>query len=87
MFKRLLKFIMSFKAKNLVVSQKVASPKGEATSTTIIKHPENSELPIVLSKVETKILLESLKNASFKGEMVEAVYTLALKLKTHIDNV
>lgn len=77
---------MAFKAKNLVVSQKVASPKGGATPTTI-KPTKDSELPIVLSEVETKILLESLKNASFKGEMVEAVYTLALKLKTHIDNV
>jgi hypothetical protein len=78
---------MAFKAKNLVVSQKVASPKGGATPTTTTKSTKNSELPIVLSEVETKILLESLKNASFKGEMVEAVYTLALKLKTHIDNV
>tara|TARA_R110002153_G_scaffold195095_1_gene348463 strand:+ start:287 stop:541 length:255 start_codon:yes stop_codon:yes gene_type:complete len=84
MFKRLLKLIMAFKAKNLVVNEKVASSKGGATSTTTTV---SMDLPIVLSNTEAKILLESLKNTSFKGEMVEVVYILALKLKTHIDNV
>ncbi len=77
---------MGFKANNLVVNDNVASPKGGATSTTV-QTIKDQGLPLLLNDVESKILLESLKNAPFKGEMVEIVYTLALKLKTHIDNV
>ena len=42
---------------------------------------------MVLDSLETKILLEALKNSTFKGEMVEVVYTLALKLKNNLDDV
>jgi hypothetical protein len=77
---------MSFKANNLVVSNKVASPKGEATPTTKKKKTKKPN-SLELSDIETKILLEALKNSTFKGEMVEVVYTLALKLKNHLTNV
>lgn len=98
MFKRFLNFIiMAFKAGNTKVGdKKVASPSGGATPTPIRKKssqqpkptPKPKPLtPMVLSEVETRILLEALKNSTFKGEMVEVVYTLAVKLKSNIDNV
>lgn len=90
MFKRFLHFIMSFKANNVQVGdKKVASPTGGATPTptrTKTSQP-NIPTPMVLSEVETRILLEALKISTFKGEMVEVVYTLALKLKSNLNNV
>ena len=89
---------MAFKAGNTKVGdKKVASPSGGATPTPTRRktsqQPKSSQpkpkalTPMVLSEVETRILLEALKNSTFKGEMVEVVYTLALKLKSNIDNV
>ena len=70
---------MGLKANNKIVrNKKVASPQGEATP---------SITPIVLNKTETLILLEALKNSTFKGEMVETVYTLVVKLKSHLNDV
>lgn len=91
MFKRFLNFIlMSFKANNVKVgNKKVASPSGEATPSSSTKKSPKSTTPpsVVLNEVETLILLKSLKNSTFKGEMVESVYTLAMKLKNNLDNV
>lgn len=91
MFKRFLHFIiMAFKANNVQVgNKKVASPMGEATPTVVRKTTPTppSITPIVLDKTETLILLEALKNSTFKGEMVETVYTLAVKLKSHLNDV
>ena len=82
---------MSFKAGNTQVSgKKVASPVGGATPTTrkkVASPKPKTQTPMILSEVETKILLEALKNSTFKGEMVEVVYTLAVKLKSNLDNV
>ena len=81
---------MAFKAGNTKVGdKKVASPIGGATPTpTRKKQPQpKPQTAMVLNEIETKILLEALKNATFKGEMVEAVYTLAVKLKSNLDNV
>jgi hypothetical protein len=93
MIKRFLNFIlMAFKANNVKVGNKtVASPSGGATPTTSKIQPkkQKTSLPpaMVLDSLETKILLEALKNSTFKGEMVEVVYTLALKLKNNLDDV
>ena len=91
MFKRFLHFIMSFKANNVQVGdKKVASPTGGATPTPTRKktsQPTKMPTPMVLSEVETRILLEALKTSTFKGEMVEVVYTLAVKLKSNLNNV
>ncbi len=77
---------MGLKANNVIVgNKKVASPNGEATPTS--QKRKTSQPAIVLSDFETKILLEALKNSTFKGEMVETVYTLAIKLKNNLDNV
>ena len=85
MFKWFLK-IMGLKANNIKVKGKdVASLKGGATSPS--KRKKTSQPALILNEIETKILLEALKNATFKGEMVEAVYTLAVKLKNNLDNV
>lgn len=77
---------MGLKANNVIVgNKKVASPKGGATPTS--RKRKTSQPAIVLNDLETKILLEALKNSTFKGEMVETVYTLAVKLKNNLDNV
>lgn len=81
---------MAFKAGNTKVGdKKVASPTGGATPTPTRKKQSQPkpQTAMVLNEIETKILLEALKNATFKGEMVEAVYTLAVKLKSNLDNV
>jgi hypothetical protein len=78
---------MGFKANNLVVgNKKVASPKGGATPTSKKKKTKKST-PLELTDVETRILLEALKNSSFRGEMVEAIYILAVKLKNNLTDV
>mgnify|MGYP003346210601 CR=1 FL=1 len=82
---------MAFQANNVQVEdKKVASPSGGATPTvtqTKTSQKTKMPLPMVLSEVETRILLEALKTSTFKGEMVEVVYTLAVKLKSNLDNV
>ena len=83
---------MAFKANNVKVGNKtVASPSGGATPTntkTQSKKQTSTLSPAtILNSLETKILLEALKNSTFKGEMVEVVYTLALKLKNNLDDV
>ena len=79
---------MAFKANNVKVGNKtVASPSGGATPTTRKKQKTSLPPAIILNSLETKILLEALKNSTFKGEMVEVVYTLAIKLKNNLDDV
>jgi hypothetical protein len=91
MVKRFLKYIlMSLKANNVVVgNKKVASLERGATPTVTRNTPTPKKLPtsLVLDKTEILLLLEALKNSTFKGEMVETVYTLAVKLKKNLDNV
>ena len=43
----------------------------------------NNEVKISLSQVELEILLRTLKNSNFKGEAVEILYNLVLKLQNH----
>ena len=82
---------MAFKAGNTKVGDKmVASPTGEATPTPSRKKSTKRSQPkpaMVLNQTETRVLLEALKNSTFKGEMVEVVYTLAVKLKSNLDDV
>ena len=42
---------------------------------------KNSSEDLSLSEEETKILLHLIKNSSFKGDSVELVYNLTLKLQ------
>lgn len=65
------KIVMGFNAKNVIVNNKVEEP---------IKAP----LPTLrLDKAETETLLKMIKEASFKGEHVQKVYELVLKLQTY----
>lgn len=50
------------------------------TKDTII---DNNEVKISLSQIELEILLRTIKNSSFKGEAVEILYNLVLKLQNH----
>ena len=43
----------------------------------------NNEVKISLSQVELEILLRTLKNSTFKGEAVEILYNLVLKLQNN----
>lgn len=78
---------MAFQANNVQVGdKKVASPSGGATPTVTRTQttPTPSNASLSLNETEIKILLEALKNSTFKGEMVEIVYTLAIKLKNNL---
>ena len=70
---------MSFKANNVEVKNKVAPSIERATSTL-----PNPKKELRLSKVETELLLHTLKNSNFKGEMVEVLYILISKLKDNL---
>ncbi len=63
---------MAFNAKNIVDINKV-------------EEPLNAPLPssLDLDKAEIETLLMMLKEAHFKGEHVEKVYKLVLKLQTY----
>jgi len=66
------KLVMAFNAKNIVEINKV-------------EEPSNAPLPLSLDldKTEIETLLMMLKEAHFKGEHVEKVYKLVLKLQTY----
>jgi hypothetical protein len=66
------KIVMAFNAKNIVDINKV-------------EEPSNTPLPssLDLDKAEIETLLMMLKEAHFKGEHVEKVYKLVLKLQTY----
>jgi hypothetical protein len=67
---------MGFKANQLKVQDKEV-PSTEGTLPTSPKE-------LKLSKTETELLLYTLKNSSFKGEMVEVLYILVGKLKNNL---
>jgi len=76
MFKWFFKKIMAFKANNVEIQgKKVPSEEGTPSLP-----PES----LRLSKTETELLLHTLKNTSFKGEMVEVLYILVGKLKNNL---
>jgi hypothetical protein len=65
---------MSFKAGNTIVGGE--SQKQEISSPTPTQ-------PLELSERELEFLLVTIKNGLFKGEYVETVYDLTLKLQKH----
>jgi hypothetical protein len=56
---------------------------GNITNTDITKGPSNSAPSINLSKEEVETLLIMVKESHFKGEHVQKVYELVLKLQTY----
>lgn len=66
---------MGFKAGNLTVGGE--SQKNEISSST----PSSTQ--VELSEKELEFLLVTIKNGLFKGEYVETLYNLTLKLQKH----
>lgn len=67
---------MAFKANNIEIQGKKV-PSTEGT-------PSLPPKDLRLSKTETELLLHTLKNTTFKGEMVEVLYILVGKLKNNL---
>ena len=66
---------MGFKASNLQVGGE--TQKTESSSTSIEK------TQVELSEKELEFILVTIKNGLFKGEYVETLYNLTLKLQKH----
>jgi hypothetical protein len=65
------KIVMAFSAKNTVMNNKVEEP---------LKVP----LPLSnLTKSEVELLLVIIKESHFKGEHIQKIYDLVLKLQTY----
>lgn len=71
MIKMFRKLVMAFNAKNVISSNKV-------------EEPSKAPLPTLqLNKAEIETLLMMVKDSNFKGEHVQKVYELVLKLQTY----
>ena len=71
MLKQLIKKVMAFTAKNIILDKKV-------------EEPLNASLPnLQLTKGEVETLLMMVKEAHFKGEHVQKVYELIIKLQNY----
>lgn len=53
----------------------------------IVKEPESPDSKIELTEKELEFLLVTIKNSLFKGEYVETLYNLTLKLQKHFVNL
>jgi len=73
MFKKVMGLIDKLKSKE--AAQQAASLNKSKRKV------KNSSEDLSLSEEETKILLHLIKNSSFKGDSVELVYNLTLKLQ------
>ena len=70
---------MALKAKNIQVGGE--SQKKEISSSS----PQNAQ--VELSEKELEFILVTIKNGLFKGEYVETLYNLTLKLQKHFVNL
>jgi len=71
MIRLLKKLVMAFNAKNVITNNKV-------------EEPSKAPLPTLqLTKGEVETMLMMIKDANFKGEHVQKVYELVLKLQTY----
>lgn len=62
---------MGFSAKNVIANNKV-------------EEPQQAPLPVLdLNKAEIEILLNLIKESHFKGEHVQKIFELVLKLQTY----
>ncbi|MDC0539985.1 hypothetical protein OAO15_00580 [bacterium] len=53
----------------------------------IVKESKSSDSKIELTEKEIEFLLVTIKNSLFKGEYVETLYNLTLKLQKHFVNL
>lgn len=65
------KIVMAFTAKNIVINDKIEDPSNIPLS------PPN------LNKNEVELLLMMIKESHFKGEHIQKIYDLILKLQTY----
>jgi hypothetical protein len=71
MIKMFKKLVMAFNAKNVITNNKV-------------EEPSNAPLPALqLTKAEIETLLMMIKESNFKGEHVQKVFELVLKLQNY----
>lgn len=71
MIRLLKKLVMAFNAKNVITNNKV-------------EEPSKAPLPTLqLTKGEVETMLMMIKDANFKGEHVQKVYELVLKLQAY----
>jgi hypothetical protein len=69
---------MSFSASNIIVGD--SKIKTEIPTSS----PTNDSTTIELTDKELELLLLTIKNGLFRGEYVETVYNLTLKLQRHL---
>ena len=72
------KLVMAFSSKNIQIDKVVEEPLKASLPTV--------PLTLDLSKKEIEILLVLIKDASFKGEHVETIYSLVYKLQQYYTN-
>tara|TARA_R110001592_G_scaffold71211_3_gene217878 strand:- start:126 stop:359 length:234 start_codon:yes stop_codon:yes gene_type:complete len=70
---------MAFKAGNLEIRGEVQEQKISSTSSETTQ--------VELSEKELEFILVTIKNGLFKGEYVETLYNLTLKLQKHFVNL
>jgi hypothetical protein len=69
---------MSFTASNIIVGGSKVEAETPTTS------PTNNSINIELTDKELELLLLTIKNGLFRGEYVETVYNLTLKLQKQL---
>ena len=72
------KLVMAFSSKNIQIDRVVEEPLKAPLPTV--------PLTLDLSKKEIEIILVLIKDASFKGEHVETIYSLVYKLQQYYTN-
>ena len=76
-----IKKVMSFKFNHVV---KDGIPQA---NTKVIQESNNVNNNINLSKQDTELLLKTIKNSHFSGDMLETLYTLTHKLQKHYNQI
>lgn len=69
------KLVVGFNAKNVVIGAKIEEPQKTPPPT------------LELSKADIEILLNLIRESHFKGEHVQKIFELVLKLQNHYTNL
>jgi len=76
------KLVMAFNSKNIQIDKVVEEPLKAPLPTV----PTTVPLTLDLSRKEIEIILVLIKDANFKGEHVETIYSLVYKLQQYYTN-
>jgi len=79
MLKKTYNLVMAFIANNLQANKQEEPLKAPLSNNTT----SSGQTGVVLTKEETETLLLTIKDMNFKGEHVEKVYNLVLKLQQY----